>query len=593
MNGNISNYEYIYWLNMLSGRSFHDLSQYPIYPWVIQDYDNKVLDFYDKSIYRDLSKPIGALNEDRLRSLRELYDDSRDSPFSCLYRFHYSAPAYVISFLIRKEPFTTLHIQLQKGKFDNPNRLFTGIRSTWNSIYNALNDFRELIPEFYSTPEFLINEDNYDLGNYYNSDGVTQPVGDVALPKWAKSHLSYIVMNRIALESRYVSEHLNEWIDLIFGCKQDLIEYNNLFHPYSNSISITQEPDSIPTIQQHAANFGITPNKLFNTSHPQRQFKPPFSLLLHNANALTLQHKTLKKFEKMPIKIKTNENGFDILLNDGKFVSYVFENDNIELLKDPQTILTMQVPNERIILGTNYKKESYVLFSEPYSHTFWRISKTKKYESSKQHLTAISIIVADKDFCITGSDDSSIIVWNLDSGIPISLIVAHIYPIAALAVSMMLQVVVSCDTNGNFVISSLKNGEFLHKSKINEVPKSILISNLGIYILLFDVYHEMNNKTKIMLVDMSCRIIKEIEINGISTAAKIIENFDASAFLVIAQDDGKIHILRAYDLETIFWLRVEHKVLDFAYSMNDLKLYFIMDDNSINTCSFLDVSRNK
>ena len=280
------------------------------------------------------------------------------------------------------------------------------------------------------------------------------------------------------------------------------------------------------------------------------------------------------------------------MFNDGKFVNFVFENGNIES-KETQTILTMQIPSERIILGMNYKKEPYIIFSEELSHTFSRISKAKKFESTKQHLTAISVIVADRDFCVTGSDDSSIIVWNLELGIPISLIVAHTYPIAALAVSMMLQVVVSCDTNGNFVVSSLKNGEFLQKAKIEDVPKSILLSNLGLCIMLFNVYSESSKKTKIFLVDMFGRVIKRLEINGISTSAKIIENYDASAFLVTAQDNGKIHVLRAYDLETVFWLRVDHKVLDFGYSMSDLKLYFIMDDNSVNTCSFIDASRAK
>jgi len=32
---------------------------------------------------------------------------------------------------------------------------------------------------------------------------------------------------RDALESDYVSLHINEWIDLIFGCKQRSIEDNN------------------------------------------------------------------------------------------------------------------------------------------------------------------------------------------------------------------------------------------------------------------------------------------------------------------------------------------------------------------------------
>ena len=43
-------------------------------------------------------------------------------------------------------------------------------------------------------------------------------VGDVGLPPWAHGSTDeFIRLQREALESDYVSEHLNEWVDLIFG----------------------------------------------------------------------------------------------------------------------------------------------------------------------------------------------------------------------------------------------------------------------------------------------------------------------------------------------------------------------------------------
>ena len=46
-------------------------------------------------------------------------------------------------------------------------------------------------------------------------------VNNVILPKWANNDSKeFIRIQRKALESKYVSEHLNDWIDLIFGCKQ-------------------------------------------------------------------------------------------------------------------------------------------------------------------------------------------------------------------------------------------------------------------------------------------------------------------------------------------------------------------------------------
>ena len=42
-NWKISNFEYLMKLNQLSGRSYNDLSQYPILPWLFQDYNDQEL----------------------------------------------------------------------------------------------------------------------------------------------------------------------------------------------------------------------------------------------------------------------------------------------------------------------------------------------------------------------------------------------------------------------------------------------------------------------------------------------------------------------------------------------------------------------
>lgn len=39
-------------------------------PWVLQDYTSTTLDLKDPRIYRDLSKPIGALESNRLERLK-------------------------------------------------------------------------------------------------------------------------------------------------------------------------------------------------------------------------------------------------------------------------------------------------------------------------------------------------------------------------------------------------------------------------------------------------------------------------------------------------------------------------------------------
>lgn len=61
----ITNFEYLMILNTLAGRSYNDLTQYPVFPWVLADYSSDVLDFNKSSTFRDLSKPVGALDSKR------------------------------------------------------------------------------------------------------------------------------------------------------------------------------------------------------------------------------------------------------------------------------------------------------------------------------------------------------------------------------------------------------------------------------------------------------------------------------------------------------------------------------------------------
>ena len=59
-------------LNLMGGRSFNDISQYPVFPWVVADYESRMLDLKNSNTFRDLNKPIGALNDTKLRAIIEV-----------------------------------------------------------------------------------------------------------------------------------------------------------------------------------------------------------------------------------------------------------------------------------------------------------------------------------------------------------------------------------------------------------------------------------------------------------------------------------------------------------------------------------------
>jgi hypothetical protein len=93
---------------------------------------------------------LGALNPDRLASLIERYQQLESFGFSpeekFLYGSHYSSPGLIMHFMIRQEPFTSMAIDLQSGKFDCPDRLFFDLKESWKSCNTSSSDVKELIP---------------------------------------------------------------------------------------------------------------------------------------------------------------------------------------------------------------------------------------------------------------------------------------------------------------------------------------------------------------------------------------------------------------------------------------------------------------
>ncbi len=59
--------------------------------------------------------------------------ESYDDPFVPKFHYgsHYSSAGIVLFYLVRLEPFTSLNIDLQGGRFDCPDRMFHGIEDSW------------------------------------------------------------------------------------------------------------------------------------------------------------------------------------------------------------------------------------------------------------------------------------------------------------------------------------------------------------------------------------------------------------------------------------------------------------------------------
>ncbi|XP_034441743.1 lipopolysaccharide-responsive and beige-like anchor protein isoform X6 [Hippoglossus hippoglossus] len=289
----ISNFEYLIFLNTISGRTFNDLNQYPVFPWVITNYDSAELDLTLPSNFRDLSKPIGALNPKRAAFFSDRYESWEDDQVPKFhYGTHYSTSSFTMMWLLRMEPFTTFFLNFQGGKFDHADRTFSSVARAWRNCQRDTSDVKELIPEFYYLPEMFVNSNRYNLGVMEEGSVVS----DVELPPWAKSPEEFVRLNRLALESEFVSCQLHQWIDLIFGYKQQGPEATralNVFYylTYEGAVNLNSFNDPMlrEAVESQIRSFGQTPCQLLIEPHPPRSSAMQVYLLLQTPLMFTEQ----------------------------------------------------------------------------------------------------------------------------------------------------------------------------------------------------------------------------------------------------------------------------------------------------------------
>ena len=231
----ISNFDYLFLLNILSERSLNNLSQYIIFPTIISNFAIDILNPMNKSIYRDLSLPIFACYSSLINDFRLLegktvtLDDIGESYHSGVF---YSTYAFISYFLIRQHPFTEIHLEIQSGEFDTADRLFIGEKE----LVKLEEKQQELIPALFTLPEMYINTNNFLFGKFHNIINkvrVEKEVDDFILPKWAMNDQRKLILYfKKLLESKNISQNLHSWIDLIFGYKMYGLEAIKAYNTY-------------------------------------------------------------------------------------------------------------------------------------------------------------------------------------------------------------------------------------------------------------------------------------------------------------------------------------------------------------------------
>lgn len=556
VNREISNFDYLIQINTMAGRTYNDLAQYPVFPWILQDYTSEELDLNNPSVFRDLSKPIGVVNDKNAKATREKYENFED-PLGTIDKFHYgthySNPAGVMHYLLRTEPFTTLHIQLQSGRFDSADRQFHSIPATWQALLDNTYDVKELIPEFFYFPEFLENQNQFNLGRLQVSK---EPVNDVVLPNWAKSSEDFIYKHRKALESEYVSAHLHEWIDLIFGYKQRgpaAVEALNVFYycSYEGAVdldALTDEKER-KALEGMINNFGQTPCQLLKEPHPprlsaeeamQKQTKTDTSTVNLFQHLLELKSFFIEGISDGIPLIKTiiPKNQSRSFMSQGSPELLVTVNMNyiigthgwlpydrnisnyFTFLKD-QTVTnpkTQRSMNHPFAPGLEITSKLFIVSHDAkllFSAGHWdnsiqvmSLTKGKTISYNIRHMDIVTCLAID--YCglhlISGSRDTTCMIWQImqQGGVtlglapkPIQILYGHTDEVLSVGISTELDMAVSGSRDGTVIIHSIQKGQYMRTLRPPcESSLLLTIPNLAIswegHIVVYSSIEEKN-----------------------------------------------------------------------------------------------------
>jgi hypothetical protein len=281
----ISNYEYLIALNNKAGRTFNDLCQYPVFPWVLNAYDITNMDIYEPKMYRNLTIPMRAMDKFRLDQLNESNAKNNNIVAST---GHFSDPAQIAKMLG-----VTYAI--------NSNEKLKNINDEWKKANNDKNNFSELIPEFYSSDTFLQSR----LDHFENK-----------LPQWTRNCDEFLLTMRAALENKFVSKGISQWIDITFGYKQN--QGNNIYNEVSNDSDDGDLPLRYANDKALLPIRAYTPVKIFSDKHEERLPSMEMVIIDKQKNRFkeqleTLEEKQSQDKKKLLFEIETLKKQLDKL----------------------------------------------------------------------------------------------------------------------------------------------------------------------------------------------------------------------------------------------------------------------------------------
>jgi hypothetical protein len=335
-------------------------------------------------------------------------------------------------------------------------------------------EYWELTPEFYFCPDFLLNENHFDLGQLEG-----KPVGAVRLPPWAQTALDFVYLHRKALESPIVSQTLHNWIDLFWGVKQRSIDANNLYHPNLYADIWESSGYDKLEVETYMKMVGQIPRQLFAAPHHQKHDLVGY----HGRQVITIsipEHALPLEglyFEAWGGKL----NGYCVTQSEGILLYAI----TFEISSHSMTFINRKRITDDIVAVKTYDNRIVISQSNgEFLHLF--PSQSSIVETSLCATRNITTSAASGEWFATTSDDFHTTIWSRYSSDADWSFRSYRGPITCSAISDTYKIHILGTADGALVLTSLTSQESLRVIKLGDVlPIEIVITPTWGFILTY------------------------------------------------------------------------------------------------------------
>ena len=568
-NNIINTYDFLLILNKFSSRSYNNLNQYIILPWI--KFENKD---------RNFDIPMSLQTEESIIDFQNKCENFKTMNVEFKHTIHYSNSAYVFYYLTRINPHTNNMLKFQGNNFEVPERQFNSVEATIY-ICPKSNNNREAIPEIFELPEIYYNINYNDFGKSENS----QREHNINLKPYSNNGIEFCnyFINEIN-NNPDISSNINKWIDFIFGLNQinvnskdnNLRIFNDEFYAQNSKFvkliselkdKKVDEKEIYKTIKNKIAaplNFGICPDQILDDYIPKK-------IIQNNSeNIDTINNINTKEIQN----IKSIENNeylkFINFYKNDKNIYILYESCFLYILSQKKKVnkykLKREIKEKGLLYDDYVGKYIFCELKDDFYIFCGFLDKTLKFYHDKNEFKYLlneyttSIISLTENEFITGHHNGKLIKWELLTQAnnnkmeyklnKIMEIKSNNNAIKCIEYDKNLDILLICDNN-SIIIRKYYNFEFLKYIRIKENNKAInkiikikIFNNNLIYAL---VQLKENNLYELQCYSLNGTFYKKIE--GYFTDFK----FTKSGNIIVNDlNQGKLIIYKGCIFEKIY-----------------------------------------